>query len=279
MRALWTSAHGMAGQQLRLDTISNNMANLNTVGFKQQDVDFKDMLYAQIQQTEVTGALQGRQTTSGLRIGHGVLPVGISQQFTQGTLLQTKNLLDVGIEGEEGFFEVGIYNAAGNLTGYAYTRDGSFAVGYDRNQVPYLTDSDGNPVLGTDRLPISFEGFDVSSLQVDKTGRMTALRGGVREAVGQLELVQIEHPDTNLEPFGDNLYALKDAAAPTALTRGAYNLPNGATLKQGYMEQSNVDMIGQMTNMIMTQRAYSMNARALQTVDQMMGMANNLRNG
>ncbi|ASS73874.1 hypothetical protein CIG75_02055 [Tumebacillus algifaecis] len=278
MRALWTSAHGLAGQQARLDVISNNVANLNTHGYKQQELNFKDMLYAEIQQTRQTGNLQGRETTSGLRIGHGVLPVGITQWFTQGTLQPTENVLDVAIEGETGFFEVGVYKN-GLLTGFGYTRDGSFAVGYDQNAVPYLTDSAGNPVLGTDRQPISLEGFEIETLTITANGQMTAMRAGVREAVGQLELVRIENPDTNLEPFGSNMYALKTNAAPNALTRGAYNLPNGATLKQGFLEQSNVDMIDQMADMISSQRVLSMNSRALQTIDQMMGMANNLRNG
>ncbi|TCP57762.1 flagellar basal-body rod protein FlgG [Tumebacillus sp. BK434] len=278
MRALWTSAHGMAGQQTRLDMISNNIANVNTTGYKQQDVNFKDMLYAEIVQTERTGTLAGRQTTSGIRIGHGVLAVGISQLFTQGPLQSTENLLDVAIDGENAFFEVGVYNN-GVLTGNAYTRDGSFAVGYDANNTPYLTDSAGNPVLDTARQPISLAGFDLATLKIEKNGVMTAEAAGVRAAIGQLELVNIDNPDSNLEAMGNNMFALKQNAAPNALTRGAYNQPNGATLKQGFLEQSNVDMIQQMTDMIATQRAYSMNARALQTIDQMMGMANNLRNG
>ncbi|ARU60511.1 hypothetical protein CBW65_05040 [Tumebacillus avium] len=278
MRALWTSAHGMAGQQTRLDTISNNIANVNTTGYKQQDVNFKDMLYAEIQQTQQNGNLQGRQTTSGVRIGHGVLAVGVSQLFTQGALQSTENLLDVAIDGPNAFFEVGIFNN-GVQTDNAYTRDGSFAVGYDRTNTPYLTDSAGNPVLDTAQQPISLDGFDLATLKIEQNGMMTAEAAGVRTAVGQLELVNIENPDTNLEAMGNNMYALKTNAAPNALTRGAYNQPNGATLKQGFLEQSNVDMIQQMTDMIMTQRAYTMNARALQTIDQMMGMANNLRNG
>jgi flagellar basal-body rod protein FlgG len=278
MRALWTSLHGLSAQQARLDTISNNIANLNTIGYKQQSVNFKDMLYAEINQMQEVSSLPGRQTAPGIRLGHGVLAVSMNQLFTQGSLVQTDQVLDVAIEGANGFFEVGVYDN-GTLTGYAYTRDGSFQVGYDQNGEPFLTDSGGRPVLDTSRQPISLAGFDVTTLKIERNGQMTALRDGVREAVGQLELVQIDHPEANLEPFGSNLYALKDNANPNAWTRGAYNLPNGATLKQGFLEQSNVDLVSQMTEMIMTERAYSMNTRALQTIDQMMGMANNLRNG
>ena len=280
MRSLWTSASGMSGQQARLDAISQNLSNLNTTGYKKEDVQFRDMLYAQMTQKPDVAGLQNRQTTAGLRIGHGVLPVSTLQTFTQGELQQTNNNLDVAMEGD-GFFTVGLTDPQGQLTKMLYTRDGSFKVGQDPNGNSWLVDSEGHAVLDDQQQPIDLTGYDASTLSIDEAGNVSAKQiGGSVQSLGTLGIVRVDHPDANLEAAGQNLFALRVTAPVTSVTYRV-NIANGPVpnARQGFLEQSNVDMSQEMTDMLMAQRAYSMNVRALQTADQMMGIANNLRNG
>jgi flagellar basal-body rod protein FlgG len=276
MRALWTSASGMTAMQTKLDTVANNLANVGTTAYKSQDVQFKDALYAQfVQKPEVT-ALPGRQTTPGLRIGHGIVPVAMRQTFAQGSLQETKNTLDVAIDKENGFIRMESTDAP-NVQ--VYTRDGSFKAGVKDNQL-WLENASGRRVLGTNNQPISLQGYDLESLKIDEAGRITANQNGAVTAVGQIQLVAMANPGDNLEPAGNNLYSLKaNALATQVLPINQVAAADRPHHRQGFVEASNVDMAGQMTEMIVAQRAYSMNARAIQTVDQMMGMANNLRNG
>lgn len=281
MRSLWTSASGMAAQQTRLDAVGHNLANVNTTGFKAQQVQFKDMLYAQFEQKPLVDDINGRVGAPGLSIGHGVLVNGITNSFVQGQLQNTAVPLDMAIEGD-GFFTVGLYEN-GEQTGVAYTRAGSFKVGFtdDPQPTPYLVDSQGNPVLDTAENPINLQGFDVQTLIVDQQGNMRAQRNGVYEDVGQLGIVRVDNPETNLRSAGVNVYAALDNIPDNAIRLlgniGAGEAP--AFVRQNMVEMSNVDMAKSMTDMIIAQRLYSMNAQALKTADEMMGMANKLRNG
>jgi flagellar basal-body rod protein FlgG len=275
MQALWSSASGLNAQQIKLDTIANNLANANTTGYKSQDVNFKDLLYAQFEQKPEASALPNRLTEAGLRLGHGVRVTGFAQSFAQGSLKETNVPLDVALEGP-GFFKV---ESEANNT---YTRDGSFKVGI-LNDEPFLVDANGRRVLDVNDQPISLDGYDIETLRINPDGMMTAVQTGtgVREEVGQLQIAVIDHPDTNLQPVGGNVWVLS-ADAPNGAVRTQLDYLEGEfppKARQGFLEQSNVEMAAQMTEMIVAQRAYSMNAKMVQTADEMMGMANNLRNG
>ncbi|MCX7569524.1 flagellar hook-basal body protein [Tumebacillus sp. DT12] len=274
MRALWTSASGLNAQQIKLDTVANNLANVNTTGYKSQDVNFKDLLYAQFVQKPDVGNLTNRLTEPGLRIGHGVRVTGLAQSMAQGSLQQTTQLLDVALEGN-GFFKV---ESDSNNT---YTRDGSFKVGI-LNDEPFLVDASGRRLLDADNRPISLAGYDIETLTVAPNGTLNAVQTGqgTREDIAVLQIAVIDHPDANLQPAGGNYLEL-NAGVPAGTVRNQNNYAAGdqpAKARQGYLEGSNVNMAAQMTEMIVAQRAYSMNAKMVQTADEMMGLANNLRN-
>ncbi|MGZ4031024.1 MAG: flagellar hook-basal body protein [Tumebacillaceae bacterium] len=287
MRSLWTSASGLNAQQMRMDAIANNLANINTTGYKSQDVQFKDMLYANYLQTPEVGKIQDttnpRQSTLGLRIGQGVWSVGLSQTFSQGALQQTGNNTDLAIEGN-GFFRIKIPNAPAGTPNVAYTRDGSFKfsnTGSAGDEHWILADSAGRAVMDTNDQEIDLTAYDLSSVVIGTDGTVSAKPkgGGALQAIGQqIDLVNIANPETNLKPAGNNLYVLNGNITPANRAnieqRGAYQ---EGKIHQREIEQSNVDMSGMMTEMIQAQRVYSMNAKALETTDQMMGMANNLR--
>ncbi|MBL0385464.1 flagellar hook-basal body protein [Tumebacillus sp. ITR2] len=281
MRSLWTSAHGMSAMQTRLDSLGHNMANLNTTGYKSEDVQFKDMLYLTMQQKDGVKSLPGRLTTADLRLGHGVLAVGTVASFAQGEIQTTQNALDLAIQGD-GFFKIRAYDQS-NTPFDAYTRDGSFKVGTVGTD-QYLVTADGNPVLDTNNQPILLTDYDAASVKVDQNGVISALpsspaNGTAYVELGQIEVTRIAHPESNLTAAGENLYRQVANANPADIQANGTVL-NGvrhSTLQQRALEMSNVDMSQQMTEMIVAQRAYSLNARALTTTDQMMGIANNLR--
>lgn len=277
MRSLSTAASGMAAQQTRLDTIGHNLANVNTTGFKAQNVQFKDMLYAQFQQKPLVDDIPGRVSGPGMSIGHGVLVNGIGNSFAQGQLQSTSVPLDVAIEGN-GFFTVGIYEN-GVQTGTGFTRAGSFKVGMD-GQDAYLVDTQGNPVLDDRNNPINLTGLDIDSIQIGQKGNIQARRNGVLEEVATLSVVRVDNPETSLRPAGVNMYAAVEGLPANAIRLINTLAPDEQPpqVRQYMVEMSNVDMAKSMTDMIVAQRLYSMNSRALQTADQMMGMANNLRN-
>jgi len=277
MRSLWTSASGLHGQQARLDAIAHNMANLNTKGYKAQDVQFKDLLYVEMGQQAAVNGLNERNTPAGLRIGHGVYAANVKHSFTPGPLERTDLKLDVAIQGE-GFFSVGIYDATGRTIQVGFTRDGSFKVGQDRAGNHFLVDSGGRPVLNRQAQPIELTGVDVNTVKIDAAGTISGMIGGEMTELGQLEVARIQNPEANLDAIGENLYVLDANAGVNVVTAGVAGT-EGTSLLQGSLEMSNVDMAAQMTDMIMAQRAYGMNSRAIQVADQMMGIANNLRNG
>jgi len=280
MRSLWTSASGMKSMQTRLDTMAQNMANLNTNGYKKQDVQFKDALTQQMTQRPEDSNLVRRESTAGLRLSHGVVPMAILGTFTQGSLQQTGNLLDVALEGD-GFFKIGLPGQGGAIAEELYTRDGSFKVGFDATDTPYLVDSGGRYVLDNTNAAIDLTGYDMSKLVVKEDGTLYENADGAMNIIATLGIFKVDHPEENLDRAGENLYALRVNVPNAAVTERA-NIANAADqplARQGFVEQSNVDLGTEMAEMMVAQRIYSMNTRALQTADQMMGMANNLRNG
>jgi flagellar basal-body rod protein FlgG len=258
LRALYSSATGMQSQQLQLDVIANNLANVNTTGFKKTKIEFQDLLY---QTTRVAGAEQGggNQLPTGMQVGHGSVPVATAKIFTTGELTRTDERLDVAIEGD-GFFEVQLPDGT-----RAYTRAGAFKTGADGR----VLTSDGLQVQGGFQ-PIP---TGTTSIAISPSGEVTT-RGASGSQNFRLTLARFANP-AGLEALGHNLFRETEASGPAELGNPAEN--GFGTLQQGYLEMSNVKVVEEMVNLIIAQRAYEVNARSVQAADEMMQQANNLR--
>lgn len=259
MRALWTAASGMKAQQLNVDTISNNLANVNTTGYKKQRAEFKDLFYETLSRNTETRPVN-------LEVGHGVMPVATMRSFERGSFEQTHNELDFAIDGE-GFFTVRDEN-----DNWYYTRDGSFKLSVDPGGGTYLVTSDGYYVqsdMGDTEL-----GDDVKEVVVDEFGIINVKRQGEEEPeeMGQLILVSFANP-AGLEGIGKNLYR-------ETMASGEYFEAfegDAGKIMQGFLESSNVQVVEEMVKLITAQRAYEVNSKSIQTADQMLEQANNLR--
>ena len=253
INSLWISKTGMEAQQMQLDVISNNLANVSTTGFKRANAVFEDLMYQNLRQVGASSSEQS-QLPTGLQVGLGVRTVATSRSFAQGSLQQTSNKLDVAVQGN-GFFQVTMPDGTTN-----YTRDGSFQV-----------DSQGRLVTATG-LPIA-NGVTVpanaTSVAIAANGDVTAqIPGSVTpSSIGSIALASFINP-AGLDPKGQNLYAESPASGqPNAGTPGANGL---GSLMQGFVETSNVNVVQELVTMIQTQRAYEMNSKAIQTSDQML---------
>lgn len=253
IRSLWISKTGLEAQQLQMDVIANNLANVSTNGFKRSRAVFEDLLYQTLRQP---GAQSSQQTQlpSGLQVGTGVHPVATERLFTQGSLQQTGNSRDVAIQGN-GFFQVLLPDGT-----TAYTRDGSF----QSDSQGQLVTSSGFPVQPTITIPPG-----ALSVTIAKDGTVSALVPGnaAPVQVGNLQLAGFINP-VGLQAFGENLYLqTASSGTPTPNTPGTNGL---GLLNQGYVETSNVNVVEELVNMIQTQRAYEINSKAIQTSDQML---------
>lgn len=254
IQSLWSASSGMLAQQLSLDNVANNMANVNTTGFKKARVEFQDLLYSQVRTPERM-TRTGQVVPNGIQVGSGTRPSSTQLIFEQGSIQLTGNPMDVAISGNA-FFEVTLPDGT-----RAYTRDGSFKV-----------DSNGHLVTGNgyrlgmtaaDGGLITFE-KDSSDINVDDKG--VIFRDG--QVLGRLNLVQFTNP-AGLEKIGSNLYLpTENSDAPQAATE--YTLTSGA------LEMSNVQAAEEMVAMMIAQRAYEINSRAVRTSDEMLGLANSL---
>lgn len=260
LRALWTAASGMEAQQLNIDIISNNLANANTIGFKRSQGDFQDLLYETLRTPGATSA-QGNQIPTGMQLGHGVRPVAIQKIFSQGDYQQTQNELDMAIEGD-GFFQV--LQPNGEI---AYTRAGAFKMDSQGRVVT----SDGYPLDPEMSIPP-----DASSITIGADGTVSITQGGASEAseVGTIQVSRFPNP-AGLNAIGRNLF-LPTTASGTAET-GTPGESGFGTIAQGYLELSNVSVVEEMVNMIIAQRAYEINAKAIQTADDMLQYANSIK--
>jgi flagellar basal-body rod protein FlgG len=258
IRALYSAATGMESQQLNLDVISNNLANVNTAGFKKSKIEFQDLLYDNITSPGADVG-SGNVLPTGVQVGHGSNPVATSRIFTEGELTQTGERLDVAIQGD-GFFEVQMPD--GSL---AYTRDGSLK-----------TDSTGR-VVTSDGLPVQ-GGFQpipagTTSVTISSDGTVTTT-GGTGTQTFQVQLTRFANP-AGLQATGRNLYTQTNASGSPETGNPGEN--GYGTLQQGYVESSNVKVVEEMVNMIVAQRAYEVNSKAVQSADEMMQISNNLR--
>lgn len=256
--ALWISKTGLEAQQTRMSVVSNNLANVNTTGFKRGRAEFEDLLYQNVRQVGAQSS-QDTRLPSGLMLGKGVRTVSTEKLFTQGSVLQTGKDLDVAINGR-GFFQVLLPD--GNL---GYTRAGSFQM---NNQGQMVTP---NGYLVQPEITIP---QNTQNVTIGQDGTVTAKLAGEAEPsqIGTLELVDFINP-AGLQPIGENLYTESAASgAPQADIPGTNGL---GVLVQGALESSNVNVVEELVNMIETQRAYEMNSKAISTVDQMLQYANN----
>jgi len=260
MRALWTAASGMIGQQYKIDTTANNLANVNTTGFKKSRVDFQDLLYQTVKYAG-TPVTAGAQIPTGIQIGHGVRPVATQRLFTQGTFQQTDNPLDLVIEGD-GFFQVLLPDGS-----VRYTRDGAFK----RDSDGRLVTSDGFPLEPEIRIDENALSINIGS---DGTVSIQLPGQDEPEEIGKIQLARFVNP-AGLKSDGRNLYSATAASGPAIV--GEPGLDGFGNLAQGYLEMSNVQVVEEMVSMIVAQRAYETNSKAIQAADEMLQTANNLR--
>ncbi|HEV2701430.1 MAG TPA: flagellar basal-body rod protein FlgG [Steroidobacteraceae bacterium] len=254
--ALWAAKTGLDAQQTQMTVTANNLANVNTNGFKKSRAVFNDLLYQNV--TQVGGSTSDTTSyPSGLQLGTGVRVVATEPSFTQGSLDNTGNALDVAIQGR-GFFQ--ILKPDGTL---AYTRDGSFQV----NAQGQLVNATGYSVQPAITIPTGAQ-----SVTIAPNGVVTVLLPGQTSPtqVGSLQLADFINP-AGLQDAGGNLSV--ESAASGAPTQGTPGLTGMGTIVQGSVEASNVDVVEEMVNMIETQRAYEMNSKAVETTDQMLQYA------
>lgn len=258
IRALYSSAAGMQSQQMNLDVIANNLANVNTTGFKKSKIEFQDLLY---QTARSAGADQGagNQLPTGIQIGHGSQPVATAKVFTTGELTQTGERLDVAIQGD-GFFEVQLADGT-----RAYTRDGGLKLASDGR----VTTSDGLVLQGGFQ-PIP---AGTTAITIAPTGEVTT-QGSDGTQSFRVQMIRFANP-AGLDSLGRNLY--RETAASGTAEIGNPGEDGFGALQQGYLEMSNVKVVEEMVNMIVAQRAYEVNSKAVQAADEMMQLSNNLR--
>ncbi|MBI3380745.1 MAG: flagellar basal-body rod protein FlgG [Aquabacterium sp.] len=253
MRSLWVSKSGMEAQQTQLDHISQNLANSGTNGYKQSHAIFEDLMYQNLRQSGANSSEQ-TQLPTGLQVGLGVRAVATSRQFTQGTLTQTSNNLDLAIQGK-GFFQITMPDGT---TGY--TRDGAFQM----DAQGQLVTNNGYLVQPGITVPAN-----ATNVTIGNDGTVTAsIPGQVQpQNLGQIQLASFVNP-AGLEPKGQNLFA--ETTASGAPQTGAPTEQGMGTLSQGFVESSNVNVVQELVTMIQTQRAYELNSKAIQTSDQML---------
>jgi flagellar basal-body rod protein FlgG len=260
IRALSTAASGMFAQQLHIDNIANNLANVNTTGFKKSRTEFQDLIYQNLREAGVPNS-QGNVLPTELQVGHGVRPVATQKMMTQGDLLQTGNSLDMAIEGN-GFFQ--IRRLDGSL---GYTRDGSFKVSSEG----VVVTADGLTLEPSITIP-----ENTQSVQITRDGIFSALIAGESEPVevGAVEMASFIN-SAGLRSIGQNLYVETSASGPaTVSTPGLDNL---GTLAQGFLEGANVQVVEEMVDMITAQRAYEVNSRAIRAADEMLQTATSIK--
>lgn len=260
MRSLFIAATGMEAQKLNIDVISNNLANVNTVGFKRSRADFQDLMYQTLRAAGGTSA-DGTQVPTGIQLGLGVKPVAVQKLFEQGDLVHTGNTLDMVVEGN-GFFQIRMPDGT-----IAYTRSGAFKLDRDG----HIVNSDGYPLEPSISIP-----SDTTNITITSDGTVSILQAGSNTPTqaGQIEIAKFQNAG-GLNALGRNLYLPTDASGE-AITGTPGNEGFG-TIAQGSLELSNVNVVEEMVNMIVSQRAYEVNSKAMQASDEMLQTANNLR--
>jgi len=261
VRSLWTAATGMGGQQFNIDTISNNLSNVNTTGYKKTRADFEDLLY-QTQRTAGTPATEETVVPTGIQVGHGVKTAATQKLFSQGSLQNTGNPLDLALEGN-GFFKVQMADGT-----EAFTRDGSFKI--DSNG--QIVNSNGLRIEPEIIIP---DNVDKKTVTISEQGLVTAKDfNGDTVEIGQITTNRFINP-AGLKSIGGNLYKATEGSGEAI--EGVPSQNGQPKTLQGFLEMSNVKVVDEMVNMIVAQRAYEMNSKAVQTSDNMLATAVNLK--
>ncbi len=253
LRSLWISKTGMEAQQLQLDTISHNLANVATNGYKRSHAVFEDLMYQNLRQAGAASS-DSTQLPTGLQVGLGVRPVATARDNSQGSLQQTSNNLDVAINGN-GFLQVQMPDGT-----TAYTRDGSMKL----DAQGQLVTNNGYLIQPGITIPAGAQSITIAA---DGTVSVKTAADTVAKSVGQLQLASFPNVG-GLEPKGQNLYV--ESTASGSPSSGAPGLNGMGTLQQGFVETSNVNVVEELVSMISTQRAYELNSKAIQTSDQML---------
>lgn len=261
IRSLYTAATGMQAQQTNMDVIANNLANVNTSGFKKSRAEFQDLLYQTIRSSGATQA-QGMQVPTGVQVGLGTKLVATKKDFTAGDLQQTGNDLDLAIRGD-GFFQVML--PSGEM---GYTRSGSFTK--DKNGL--VVTADGYKLQPEITVPA---GADDITIGEDGTVSVTVAGQNASQELGQIQLVKFINP-AGLQSLGGGIYSPKGEAAGEPIT-GVPGQDGLGSISQKFLETSNVKVVDEMVNMILAQRAYEVNSKSIQAADEMLNTANSLR--
>ena len=260
--ALRTAASGMNAQQVNIQVIANNIANINTTGFKKNRAEFQDLIYQDVvtnpQSTEIPGAAE--TTNSTVEVGSGVRTSSTQKIFTQGALQQTSQQLDIGINGD-GFFQLRKPDGT-----FVYTRDGSFKLSADGT----IVSSSGH---------ILEPGFTIdgeaSEIHISKQGNVSLVQfNGDKVDLGNIDIVKFVNP-AGLKSLGDNLYAETSSSGQPLI--GTPGSDGYGEVHQGFLESSNVDIVQEMVNMITAQRSYEINSKTIKSVEDMLSIANNLK--
>jgi flagellar basal-body rod protein FlgG len=261
MRALSIAASGMQAQQLNVDVISHNIANMNTTGYKRQRAEFQDMLYQNMERPGSTSSASGSILPLGIQVGVGVQTDAVGRMTEQGGIANTGNAYDLAINGR-GYLQVTLPSGQ-----TAYTRAGNLAVNADGE----IVTADGYALEPSISIP-----QDASAIQITRDGIVEVLMSGQTDPqqVGQLEIASFINP-AGLEAIGDNLFLETPASgSPNTATPGS---PGFGTLMQGYLELSNVNAVEEISSLIVAQRAYEMNARVITAADEMMQATTQMR--
>jgi flagellar basal-body rod protein FlgG len=260
MLALYTAASGMAAQALAVQVISNNIANLSTTGYKRQRAEFQDLLYDHVRQVGTQSSNQGNILPVGIELGLGVKTVGTPRLMTQGNLSSTSNSLDLAVQGD-GFFKILMPDGS-----FAYTRDGSFNLDAQGR----IVTANGNVVQPGVTVPPT-----ASSITINQQGQVSVTIPGTTtpSVLGQINLTRFIN-EAGLQAIGDNL--LVETPASGAPQDGLPMQNGYGNIQQGNLEQSNVDAVVEMTNLITAQRSYEMNSKVITATDQMLQTNNNM---
>lgn len=260
IRSLWTSATGMQAQELNIDVISNNLANVNTSGFKKSRAEFQDLLYENLRPA---GAASSADTTipTGVQLGHGARPSAVQKMFSQGDFQNTESELDWAIEGD-GFFQVELPNGDAS-----YSRCGEFKLDADGR----IVNADGFLLVPQLTVPT-----DTVSITVGMDGTVSVIEADdpIPREIGTIQLARFVNP-AGLRSLGKNLFVPTLGSGDEII--GTPGQDGFGTIAQGFLERSNVSVVDEMVNMITAQRAYETNSKVIQTADDMLQMANNLK--
>jgi flagellar basal-body rod protein FlgG len=260
MRALYTAATGMAAQELNVQVISNNIANMRTTGYKKQRAAFQDLIYDHVRRVGAQASDQGTIVPVGVDIGGGVKTVGTPRLMTQGTLSPTGNDLDIAIRGE-GFFKIQMPDGT-----FSYSRDGSFTT----DNTGRIVTANGNPLQPTITIPQTATGITIAA-----NGQVSITQAGTAAAtvIGQISLTRFINK-AGLQPQGDNLFIETPASGPPQ--DGIASADGYGDMQQQSLEQANVEVVSEISDLIAAQRAYEMNAKVVSAADQMLQSTSNM---